>query len=800
MSVRNLLRSFSAGELTPELYGRVDFAKFAEGLALCRNFITLAHGPAINRAGTQFISEVKDSSKKTRLIPFSYNSQQNFAIEVGEGYFRFHFEGSTLAHGNQVAYSGVQVYAIADLREYGGVVYYSLQAGNVGHTPDISPTWWYAMPADYYEIPNSYAAVNLMNIHYVQSSDVLTLVHPSYPPTELRRYGATDWRTSIPTFSPPTNYPTGVTATPTLAGAISYSYVVTSVAETTLQESSQSGVGSCNNDLTIAGHYNTVTWTAPSGAAPIRYNVYKLINGIYGYIGTSASLAFIDNNITPNVATTPPIYTTVMSSASNYPAAVSYHEQRRWFAGTIAEPQNFFATRSGTESDMSYSLPAKDDNALRVRIAAREASAILHILPISDLILLTASGEWKISSVNSGAITPTTLSVKPQSHFGASDVTPVIVGNVALYPSARGGHLREISFNWQANGYVSSDISLLATHLFDYFTILDMAFSKGPYPILWCISSTGKLLGMTYVLDNQIAAWHQHDTGEGDVFEACTTITEEDEDMLYVVVKRTINGTAKRYVERIHTRKFDTLADAFFIDCGATYYNAGTFSRTGTTMTITMVAHGLTTATSYSFAFSDTSFGDVPDGTAYVITVTGVDAFTITVPDAGATSGTVTQQVATLTGASWLEGREVNILVDGAVEPRKTITGGSVTFDTPGAKIQIGIPIQADLVTLPMAAQIDPAFGQGRPKNVNKVFLRLLRSSGILAGPDFGHLVPYPQRTIESYGTPPYLMSKEIEITLTPTWGESGQMSIRQNDPLPVNLASITLEVAVEGG
>lgn len=731
MNIRLLDRAFSAGELTAELFGRVDFNKFQEGLAVCRNFITLPHGPAMNRPGTEFVREVKNSAVATRLIPFSYNSVQTFAIEIGAGYFRFHTNAASLTYSTPSAYSGATAYAIGDLCASGGTNYYCIKA-STGNAPP-NATYWYALPTspNIYEIPNPYAAADLMDIHYVQSSDVLTLTHPNYPPMELRRYGAANWQTVIPTFVPPSNCPTSPSASATVgSGSVSYSYVVTSVNPGNLEESIASAVATVTNDLTVSPNKNTVSWSAPSGTAPVRYNIYKLSNGLYGYIGQAGATSFVDQNIVADVTKTPPIADTVFNGTGDYPAAVSYFEQRRCFGGTNNQPQNLWMTRTGTESNMSYSIPVKDDNRIAIRVAAREASAIRHIVPVTQLILLTASCEWRVTSVNSDAITPTTINVKPQSYHGANNVTPLVVGNIVLYAASRGGHIREMSYNWQAQGYLASDISLLAPHLFDYNTIVDMAYSRGPNPIVWAVSSNGNLLGMTYVPEQQVTAWHRHDTGNGDAFESICTISENNEDMLYAVVRRTINGSTKRYVERLHTRMFATAADAFFVDCGATYSGAPT---------------------------------------------------------------------TTVTGLTWLEGKTVSILADGAVVTPKVVTGGAVTVDQPASKITVGLPIVAQLQTMPVAAQIDSGYGQGRPKNVNKVWLRTYRSSGVFAGPSFTQMTAYKQRTTEAYGTAPALVSDEIEITLSPTWGRNGQVCIQQTDPLPLDIASITLEVALGG-
>lgn len=735
-SLRNLIRAFSSGELAPEVWGRVDLTKFQSGLATCRNFIPLPHGPAINRAGFQFVRETKNSAVVSRLIPFSYNNTQTFAIEVGAGYFRFHTQGAVLLAGSPAAWVTTHAYVLGDLVVQGGTNYYCLVAHTSGtFATDLAAAKWYAMPASgEYEIPNSYAAADLLDIHYVQSADVLTLVHPGYVVKELRRYGATNWQLSAPTFQAPTNCPTSPVATATGSGSTSYQYVVTTVNTANLEESiASAATAAITNNLSTAGNKNTITWAAPATGTPIRYNVYSLSNGLYGYVGQAdgASLSFIDNNITPDVSKTPPINDTGFNDATgNYPAAVSYFEQRRAFGGTANKPQNMWLTRSGTESNLSYTIPTKDDNRIAFRIAAREASAIRHIVPVSNLMLLTASCEWRVNPVNSDALTPTSVSIRPQSYIGANNVTPVVVGNAIIYAQARGGHIREMSYNWQAQSYLTNDIALLAPHLFDYLTVVDMAYSKAPYPILWAVSSNGKLLGMTYVPEQQIASWHWHDT-DG-TFESICSVSESNQDVLYAIINRTINGQTKRFVECQHSRQFATLGDAFFVDCGATY--------------------------------------------------------------SGAPANTVS-------GATWLEGKKVNILADGAVIPPQVVTGGAFSLPNgiTASTITFGLPITADVETLPLAAGIDNAFGQGRQKNVNRIWLRTYRSSGILAGPDVNSLVAYKQRTTEVYGAAPALVSDEIEIALSAAWGAGGQVYVRQTDPLPVTLVSMTMEVAVGG-
>lgn len=846
-------RSFSGGEISPELFGRIDDAKYQSGLAKCRNFITKPQGPAENRPGFAFVREVKHSALKTRLIPFTYSTTQTMIIEIGAGYFRFHTMGATLMNG--------------------------------------------AVP---YEITNPYLEDDLFDIHHVQSADVMTLVHPNHPPKELKRYGALDWRLEDINFSPPIDAPGKPSLIKVDGGEPKYyyEYVVTAISVDGFSESKASESNTIFGNLFFLGGKNIISWDLVEGAS--RYNIYKLQGGLFGFIGQTDKLTITDDNIAPDLSKTPPRYdlvfqnrgihaVPVINKGSDYekiisggeitsvevlnmgkkyaipttatitdptgsgaildvdvvptgemfggaitgihiingglgytnpsitarswngngsgavlkvkasavvrgkvklavtdptgngaslraevingkieriivdnpgsgytapvvsisdpgggsgavlgtpeltgvgwPGAVSYFEQRRCFAGTKSQPQNIWMTKSGTESNMSYSLPIRDDDRIAFRVAAREANTIRHIVPLAQLLLLTSSAEWRVTSVNSDAITPTTISVRPQSYVGASNVQPVIINNTLIYGSSRGGHIRELGYNWQANGFITSDLSLRAPHLFDNKEITDMTYVKAPQPIVWFVSSNGKLLGLTYVPEEQIGAWHWHDT-DG-TFESCAAVTEGHEDVLYCVIKRTINKKEVRYVERMASRQFDDQKDAFFVDCGLTYQGAPAMR---------------------------------------------------------------------VVGLGHLEGKKVSILADGAVCSRQVVTNGSVELDEAAATIHIGLPIEADLKTLPMAIPLqDGSYGQGMFKNVNKAWLRVYRSSGIFIGPSEETLTEAKQRTTESCGTAPVLKSEEIPLTLTPSWADSGQIIIRQYDPLPLTVVSLTAEVALGG-
>lgn len=807
-------RSFNGGIISPDMWGRIDDLKHNTGLSVCNNFIVLPQGPITARPGFRFVREVKDSSKFTRLIPFRFSATQTMMLEFGETYIRFHSFASTLLTPTSgvSAYDSGSTYEQGDLVTESGTTYYAVSAVPTSSAPAsnlydaepiVSATWsltssdnasipsgytfvgtelpeevtvgdkvaisrtsyeivseaggdgdfrfgigditviettvydaydgvtststggyWYALGA-VYEIPTPYAEADLAAIKFAQSGDILTLTHPSYAPRELRRNGATDWTLVETSFGSTLSAPTISSVTATTASSPSdtqsYSYVATTVSDDQLDESVASAASSATNQLFDTGALNTINF---SGSA--RRNVYKLSGGLYGYIGQSTGTTLVDDNIAADVSRTPPENQDPF--ASDYPRTVAYFEQRKVFAGTNDNPQNVWMTKTGTESNLDYSIPVRDDDAISIKLAALESSTIRHVVPLDDLILLTDSAEWRLSPVNSESVTPTTVSVRATSYIGANNVQPVVVSRTVVYAAARGGHIRGLGFDFEANSYVSVDLSLRAQQLFDYKSISDLTFGKSPTPIVWAVSSDGNLLGLTFVPEQQVYAWHTHSTENG-TFESCAVIDEGDDSTLYVIVNRTINGSTVRYVEAMGSRYYQTLSDYVGLDSSICYSGSST------------------------------------------------DSFS---------------------GLDHLEGETVYALVDGAVQGPFVVASGAITTDEPGEVVCVGIRRTADMKTLPLVAEME-AYAQALIKTVKKVTLRIYRSGRFFAGEAVGSLIESKVRTTESYGDPPGLQTREVEVHVGGTWNDGGQTIVRTQDPTPLTVSAITLHVEFGG-
>lgn len=752
--IKTLLRSFAAGVVAPEMFGRLDLVQNQTGLSEAVNMITLPHGPFANRTGTDYVLEVKNSTLLTVVIPFIYSTSQSMVVELGNLYARFHTTSGTVLEAAQnitaITQANPGVVTIAGhgytsgqwvwLTGIGGMTLLNgryvkvvVVNANTFSLTDlggaaINTTAYAAFTSGgsasrVYEIATPYLTANLLDLHYAQSADVLTIVHPSYQQAELRRLGATNWTLTNLAFAPTIGTPAAPTVVATGAGGTTYTYSTTAIATSTLEESVASATTAITNELTTPGQFNTITPAVVAGA--IRYNVYKLISGLYGYIGQTDGAGFKDNNITPDTTRSPSIPDTTMSSSNNWPGAVGYFQGRRWFGGTLTQLQNIFATKSGTESNMGYSLPAQATDRINIRIAARQAQTIRHFIPLGELLFLTSGGEWSLLSGNA-AITGSSIDPRLQGGIGSNNVQPIITNTSVLYAQDRGGRVREMQYTWQQAGYKTVDKSIFAPHLFDTYSIMSMAWTRGPLPIAWFVRSDGTLLGFTYIPEQQIGAWHTHTT-DG-TFESVCAVPEGNEDVLYATVKRTINGRTVRAVERLHSRAMATLSDAYYVDCGLTY--------TGTAAT-------------------------------------------------------------TISGLWHLIAKTVNILANGAVvEPQVVSATGTITLPSASTVVHIGLPIVAQAKTLPIAVETE-ALGQGAEKNVDKLFLRVNRSSGLKAGPSYAKLKEVKQRTTEPYGSPPDLMTGEVPLVITSAWNPDGQVCIQQDQPLPVTVLSMTIRVAI---
>ncbi|MCM8743624.1 hypothetical protein [Pseudomonas koreensis] len=772
--------TFAAGELSPSASARTDIARYYTGLKLCRNFMVMPYGGVRNRPGTKVVCEVADSTKLNRLLPFQFNDEQTYILQFGDQLMR------VVKDGGQVLYSS---------------------------GPFVGLPFQLAMP---------YGQFDLAQLNYTQSADVMTFAHPSYKPRELSRLAHDNWTTAEINLAPRIAAPATASATGAAGtGATqTWRYQITAVLDdgNTLDES----LPVTTNPITIYADtaQGAITWAAVPGAT--YYILYKdnAGAGIYGFIGRATTTAFTDQNITAVKTDTPPNGSDPFVGAGNYPGAVGYYQQRLAFAGSNLNPQTVWMSKTGLFKNFGYSIPNKDDDAITFTIASKQVNRMRHLVGLDSLLGLTSGGEWTFSGGDTG-LTAKTIQAKQKGYDGSALVPPIVVGNNAVYVQARGSRVSSFGYSLEADGFVAGDLTLFSAHLFRGYTLTDVAYQKIPDSIVWYVRNDGKLLGLTYLPEQQLVGWHWHDT-DGFV-ESIACIPEGQEDALYMVVRRTINGVQKRYVERMASRQVLSIEDAFFVDCGLTYDGRATDPNKtmtlsgGTTwgypevVTMTAVGHSpfLPGSVGNHYSLKRTIIDDNDEKTVEIVRVEVVGYTSATVvtvklliicPEALRNFAVTAwaRQAKTISGLAHLEGKTVSILADGSVHPQRVVTGGTVVLQEFAAVAHIGLPYDSDMETLDLELKNANETVLDKKIAVTLLTVMVEESRGIFAGNDKNSL--YEAKTErDTYEQPLDPLTGQTEIIIPNNWQGKGRVFIRQSDPLPLTVLAVIPEVTIGG-
>ncbi len=191
---------------------------------------------------------------------------------------------------------------------------------------------------------------------------------------------------------------------------------------------------------------------------------------------------------------------------------------------------------------------------IEITISSQQVNAIKHLLPMQSLIALTSSGAWKIDAGSVGtAITPSQIEAVLQVYNGCSDVPPLIVNYDILYVQAKGSIVRDLSYNFYVNVYTGTDVTILANHLFYGHQIVEWCYAEEPFKLIWAVRDDGILLSLTYLKEQDVTAWAHHDTNG--LFKSICSVSEGNENAVYVIVERFINGQYLQYIERFASRQ-----------------------------------------------------------------------------------------------------------------------------------------------------------------------------------------------------------------------------------------------------
>jgi hypothetical protein len=631
MTIPLLQGAFSAGEISPSLYGRLDLTKWHQALSVGRNVVVSYKGGVFSRAGLAFVGASKQpasaSSIPPRIIEFSFSIFQSYILEFGEQYMRVVADGGYVTESSFAitavnAADPIQVTAPGHNYAVGDWVFIAGTTGSVelngvtfvvGSVPTPGSTFTlndiFGQPlngalfpvytgggtvARLFTLVTPYHAADLDYLKFTQSADVMSIACVNqksladYPPQELTRHAANSWTIAPPTFASSIGPPAGaVTVThsntwSTGPGPAAYGFMVTAVDAVTGQESIASAIGVTTNSVDIAGQFGTltVTWAAVAGAG--SYNVYKanpdytnagnFVGQFFGFVGSTAATSWQDTNIFPDFATTPPLHVNPFPSTGNYPGVVAYFQQRRAYAETVNEPDTYFMSQPGAFLNFDSAIPPIDSDAITGTPWASQVNAVQWMLPMpGGLVVFTGKDAWQVSGTGGigSPITPSQQNAQPQESIGASATLPPLkIGYNILYQQSLGSIVRELNYNFYFNIYAGADITVLSSHLFTGFQLQQWAWCQEPYKVIWSVRSDGRLLSQTYVKDQNVDGWTRSDTNG--LFVSTAKASEPPVDAPYFVVKRFISGVNQwaYFLERMDNRIWPNAEACWCVDAG----------------------------------------------------------------------------------------------------------------------------------------------------------------------------------------------------------------------------------------
>ncbi len=584
------------------------------------------------------------------------------------------------------------------------------------------------------------------------------------------------------------------------------------------------------NDLSASWATNRITWNPVSGA--VKYQVFRSDSGdIFKLIGTTETTQFQDANIAGGESILEAIPGSSFASIGNYPSAVCFHQQRLIFAGSDKEPMTLWFSRSGDKFNFQKHIPQQADDAIKVTIAAGEVNQIRHLVSHQALIVLTANAEWSLtgSAGVEDAVTATSISIRQQSKNGCASARPEITSSGLVHIQNGGQALRNLTWSLEAEAFTGSEISLLARHLLEESPLQEIAYAKRPDGILWGRRADGRLTAATLLEEQKVNAWSLCDFATGPIVAICT-IPEDGKDSLYLITASNVGGQFpynNRYL-RLSQRNGNT-ADLIFLD-GVTRFDAlSTVLEGGNRIAISDAAAGewlLKVKTAFSVGnvlriqgiegyeipsdigdklvsginnlwLKVTAIGN--DGIGDTMTVTGYNndtATTYALPSIATftpyrSGGSVYASRSSFFGG----GAKIAFIADG-VDKGDIPTNANHAWNPASLRWNrgyTGYRYQSLLETLPG----DAARPEGAKAASPQLQLRLADTAGIEIRPAYA-FAPWSGFLPRNASSTPIdaknLFSGVGNITQAATWEAGSAVQIRQRQPLPFTLLSITQE------
>lgn len=523
--------SFVGGIISQELFSRLDLQKLDSGLKQCENFVIRPSGGAVYRVGTKYIAETKYKNKTVKLVPFVYNRTDGLCLEFGDKYIRFYKDG------------------IPVLSNDGSV----------------------------YEIATPYEEKDVMNLSYAQDKNNLYIAHQKYAPSVLTRIGDNLWELKELTLNPTVETVSTVSIEKTTAKKSDdivefekWQYAVSIVYDDDIESfAKESGV--ITSDIDLLNQPIKVTWTVPDSVnldKVKQFNIYRIKAGEFYQCYTEYPKANERSYTVKDIsfsqdATHSPKEKFEDFDVDNYPAVVGVWNQRLVFGNTPKKPSTFWMSRAGQLEDFAGTILQTAADPISLTLNSGTLDAIVGFIPLDNLILLTEGKIWRITGTAAD-----NMSAYIESYTGSSSIKPTATKKSAMFVDSSLNSVSDFVYSDELNGYTGQNLDLLARELIDGYTISDLAFKDTPYGVLYCVRDDGVLLGLTYLREQNIYAWHKHTTKDGKFVAVCS-VDKNKQDNVYC----TVNRDGVIYIEMFanYINENENEDNSCHLDC-ATYY------------------------------------------------------------------------------------------------------------------------------------------------------------------------------------------------------------------------------------
>lgn len=692
--------NFTGGEITPKMHGRVDLQKYGASCKTLKNFICFPHGGIVKRSGTRYIAECKDSANTKRLIPFVFSTTQAYILEFGNDYIRFYRnEGQILDSGSA------------------------------------------------YEISSPWGEEYLDGLSFTQSADILYVTHPEFKPRKVTRTGHTTW--TVAEFDQ-TDGP----------------YLDQNTSATTMTPSHASG-----SSRTITASVSTFASTDVGRLIRLKHSSTWGYAKVTGFTSATVVTVTILSDFGGTGSTTD-WRLGAWSDTTGWPTCVTFYQDRLFFANTTNQPNTVYSSKSGDFENFAPTATdgaVTDDSALVFTLATSQVNAIRWMQGARQLQLGTSDGPFLMSSGSDNlALTPTNVTVNRETSDGVAAQIPITAGRATLFTDRNKLRIRELAYKYDIDGFVTPDLSLIGEHIVSGSTIKSIAYARSPNNLVWVLLEDGGLRCLTYEREQDVVAWHRHIPG-GTLGNCTVTVTDYANiaNNSKLVLTKSDGTTTTFYSATSSTSgKFHsttsnnqtatnlkTLVDAdsdFTATVASNVVTIKETSRAGASpLTITTGDSTRLAITSQAEA-KVLSIAVIPTATEtedqlYMIverTINGstkhyvefLEEIFDTNEGKSVSNAFFVDSGLTYTGASansvsgltHLEGETVQVLVDGAVHPNRTVSSGAVSLASSGTEISVGLAYQGKLVTLDPEVQTETGASQGKVRRIERATVRVV--------------------------------------------------------------------------